>query len=250
MEDLSHWDNTMEFTGGEAAALIAGVDPAAPGAPLHKAAPALKQLREGHRIARAFVTAAPMTPDEFRLRRNHPSWAVGLMSVLFDGYPMLYKEPWPGDPDRPFELPRRFEGVDGDFDQQDFDRAEIHRWLGVVGLPSKYRFVRERTMESQTASIGPTDTPTSAEGGRVVKVSGEQRRHVMEPWIEKAEAMSSNKGDGVEVFSNLKAMAERNEGPMRGSTEDGVKYLNHKDEVRSYSIKMLRDRNRRRDRAR
>jgi hypothetical protein len=139
MSDLSHWDGTASFSADEAAALAVGVDPADPQAQTFKAAPTLARMREGHRIARAFVSQV-MTPEEFVVGRRNPQWRDALVSELFDLYPDLQKEPWPSDPDRPYELPRRFRGEDGNFETQRFARVELHRWFAVVGIKAAYQF--------------------------------------------------------------------------------------------------------------
>ena len=139
MSDFHHWDAAETLSAQEAAALVLGIDPLDPQAALWKAGTVLERMKEGHRIAKAFATQV-MTPAEFGMQRKLRTWADALVSVLFDSYPVLQKNPWPSDPNRPYELPARFAGPDGEFQVQKFARAEIKRWLSVVGIKSIYPF--------------------------------------------------------------------------------------------------------------
>ncbi|MCY1171334.1 hypothetical protein D9M73_114400 [compost metagenome] len=150
MTDLSHWGAAESFTAQEAAALIVGLDPADPEAKSFKAKPVLDRMAEGHRVARSFVGQA-MTPEQFAFQRKQPAWRDALVSLLFDNYPTLQKASWPSDAGRPFELPQRFRGDDGNFAVQRFDRAELARWLSVVGIKSVYDF---SATQPQAAVVG------------------------------------------------------------------------------------------------
>lgn len=139
MHDLTNWDTTDEFTATEAASLIVGFDPNDPAAPQFKAQPILREIAEGHRVARAMF-ATPITADEFRRQRASRFFEHALVSVLFDAFPLNQKVSSPGDPDCIYELPRHLRGMAGELAQQHFARAEIARWLGVKGIESKYKF--------------------------------------------------------------------------------------------------------------
>ena len=142
-----------------AVALVVGVDPLNPAAELWRAKPVLDRMTEGHRQARNMVSQ-PMAPSQFEIvRRTSPD---AFVCVLFDRFPMLQKEAWPGDANRPYELPRRLAGPDGSFELQKFSRAEVQRWLDrqgalSTGISSVYQFVKPVNI---TASI---DAATTAE---------------------------------------------------------------------------------------
>lgn len=127
MEDLSHWDAAEDFSAAEAAALIAGFDPHGPDAAVHKAAPALARLSEGHRVAIALVTQPEFTRAGFERQRAMAVWSHALISTRLDFYAAHQSAQW-------------FRGSDGDFERQRFARAELHRWISVVELLSKYQF--------------------------------------------------------------------------------------------------------------
>jgi hypothetical protein len=177
VSDLHHWDDAEAFSAQEAAALVVGIDPLDPQAPLWKAGPVLERMKKGHGIAKNFVTQPkPMTPTEFELQRKSRAWADALVSVLFDLFPVLQKNPWPSDPDRPYELLARFAGPDGEFQVQKFARTEIQRWLSVVGIRSAYQFDRKQL------NAGPFRvTPAPPVGA--VGASGSDK-----PWKEQARA--------------------------------------------------------------
>lgn len=175
MSDLHHWDDAEAFSAQEAAALVVGIDPLDPQAPLWKAGPVLERMKAGHKIARAFVTQV-MAPAEFTRQRELRNWAEALVSVLFDNYPMLQKNPWPSDPNRPYELVARFDGPDGEFQVQKFARTEIQRWLSVVGIRSAYQFDRKQ-LNAGPLRVTPAP-PVGAVGG-----SGSD-----EPWKKQARA--------------------------------------------------------------
>lgn len=161
MTDLSHLDAAETFSGQEAAALVIGLDPLNPQAELWKTKPVLARMIEGHRISRAFVgQPQPMTADDFKMQRKMACWADALVSILFDQFPLLQKEPWPSAPNRPFELLQRFAGPDGEFEVQKFARAEIQRWLSAVRLESSYQFVKPTVLtaeiDSKKAEIEPS----------------------------------------------------------------------------------------------
>jgi len=167
VSDLHHWDDAEAFSAQEAAALVVGIDPLDPQAPLWKAGPVLERMKEAHKIARAFVTQV-MTPAEFAMQRELRNWADALVSVLFDNYPMLQKNPWPSDPNRPYELLTRFAGPDGEFQVQKFARAEIQRWLSVVGIRSAYQFDRKQLNAGPLRlTPAPPEVPVLASGGMV-----------------------------------------------------------------------------------
>ena len=167
MTDLSHWDAAETFSGQEAAALVVGVDPLNPAAELWRAKPVLDRMAEGHRQARNMVSQ-PMAPSQFEIvRRTSPD---AFVCVLFDRFPMLQKEAWPGDANRPYELPRRLAGPDGSFELQKFSRAEVQRWLDrqealSTGISSVYQFVKPVNI------IASIDAATTAE-----KPLGERER--------------------------------------------------------------------------
>lgn len=142
MEDLSHWDGDEDFSAGEAAALIAGVDPHNPNTSQYRVEKILTRIGEGYEMARKFVAGHPMTPEEFRIWRASRLFAHALSSVRVECYPVNQKAPWPTDPDRNWDHPKQFRGEYGDFEQQRFARAELIRWLGEIKLPSKYQFQR------------------------------------------------------------------------------------------------------------
>ena len=164
MSDLHHWDDAEAFSAQEAAALVVGIDPLDPLAPLWKAGPVLERMKEGHRIAKAFATQV-MTPAEFGMQRKLRTWADALVSVLFDSYPVLQKNPWPSDPNRPYELPARFAGPDGEFQVQKFARAEIKRWLSVVGIKSIYPFDSKPSNATQNSETLALPLAADASGG-------------------------------------------------------------------------------------
>lgn len=137
MGDLSHWDSAEAFSGEEAAALVLGLDPLDPQAELWKIKPVLARMAESFRISQSFVSMGA-TPDEFRSRRK--SCPYGLVSILFELFPVQQTCPWPGDPYKIYELPNRLTGPDGEFPVQKFARTELHRWLSYAGLRSVYQF--------------------------------------------------------------------------------------------------------------
>jgi hypothetical protein len=171
MEDLSHWDAVEDFNAGEAAALIAGVDPHDPGAPQFKAVPALARIAEAYEFARRVVAGHPMNRDEFHLLRASHHFAHTLASVRIECYPSNQKESWPGDPDRNWELPKQFRGEYGRFESQRFSRTELHRWLFEVNIPSKYQFERIKKSELHAEGLSLPEGPSLV----TVQVSNETK---------------------------------------------------------------------------
>lgn len=151
MANLSHWDAAETFSGGEAAALVVGVDISDPNAETWKANAVLARMTEGHRVARACISHT-FTVDEFKIQRRYLT--DGLFSVLFDLYPVLQKVNWPSDTSRIYEFPNRIGGAEGEFSAQRFTRAELHRWLCDVGIKSVYQFLPE-----STGAIDPSVQP-------------------------------------------------------------------------------------------
>lgn len=169
MEDLSHWDEEEEFSPLQAAALIAGFDPDKLGDVVPpRVGRRLVRLSEGHRQARvAICRVEPMTSTQFTVWRKSCEDPDALVSVLFDQYVWRQKAAWPGDPHRIYEVPNFFQGNDGNFDRQTFMRAEIHRWLGAVGLKTSYTFEcqQECVLPPSPSLVEEVSGPVADSGG-------------------------------------------------------------------------------------
>lgn len=126
------------------------------------------------------------------------------------------------------------------------DKVRVDKVLDIAAARGWWQPIGASTSEARTEATPQHKASMPGPVGRAVKVGGGQRRHVMDPWIEKAETASSSRDDKQQVFSNLQKMAAKNEGPMLGFDESGVKYMGNKGEVKWYSPKNLSDRNDRR----
>lgn len=70
----------------------------------------------------------------------------------------------------------------------------------------------------------------------------QKRRNLLSPVIEKAQRQSGNRYDTASVWLELVKMAQAQESPLIGVTEDGIKWADGNDELKYLSVKNLRDR--------
>lgn len=70
----------------------------------------------------------------------------------------------------------------------------------------------------------------------------QKRRDLLTPVIEKAQRQSGNKYDAASVWNELVKMAQAQESPLKGVTEDGIQWSDGNDELKYLSLKNLRDR--------
>jgi hypothetical protein len=69
-----------------------------------------------------------------------------------------------------------------------------------------------------------------------------KRRDLLTPVIEKAQRQSGNKYDAAIVWNELVKMAQAQESPLKGVTEDGIQWADGNNEWKHLSLKNLRDR--------
>lgn len=75
-----------------------------------------------------------------------------------------------------------------------------------------------------------------------VQGSAKQRRDLLTPSIEKIQRELSDPFDKHEVWSKLSALAKSKVAPMIGVTQEGIQWMNAKDEVQYFSFKALGER--------
>lgn len=141
MDDLSPWDWVSSFRLHEAACLIVGVRPLSKRIPDREELPS-QAVPIVHKLSSAYVDwlvrrekPRPDSPKEFMLEPP----------MRLDGSPP--------------PLPKPIKNILGAF----VDRAEIHRWLGAIGMSSKYSFgpravVDRDSGHASESSAAPPDT--------------------------------------------------------------------------------------------
>jgi hypothetical protein len=92
------------------------------------------------------------------------------------------------------------------------------------GEPSPDSPDRSRTAPSATPVPAPRSKQQPAPGRGTVH-STKTRRDALSAVIERAQARCDRPDDPAEVWGQLQAMAEKQESPLLGATEDGIQYL-------------------------
>ena len=157
MADLSHWDVATEFTADEAAALILGVDLA-----LHGCVQITNNPVYAHMSKCYAARKRHLLPDEsdgeeseviepaFMLSSKEMEAALNILGYDDEG-PLV---DW------------LFKDKRSAFDSQHFTRAELARWVSVVGISSKYPFIVAVDMGEQT----PKPELSTKERGSLLKL--------------------------------------------------------------------------------
>lgn len=105
-----------------------------------------------------------------------------------------------------------------------------------------------QSQQDQPAGSQPTTT-TEVAAPKDMKSDavgvGGGRRDLLAPAIEAAKRACSDPTDSVQVWLELRAMAERRVQPLRGTTEDGIQWVDSSDAPKTLKIGALRDRIRR-----
>jgi len=136
MVDLSNWDFAPTFSGIQAALLILGIDPTNAGQDDRKIVPVIQRMKTDYKGALGAAVWARDLQDS--PKGNLPDPMQGPKNLyslkMFD--PQGYE----------YNLDRLKEGhwlSDEEatkFDNQQFPRNEIARWLGATGMSSVYKF--------------------------------------------------------------------------------------------------------------
>ena len=113
---------------------------------------------------------------------------------------------------------------------------------GPDASPAPHRERQEGTPPK--AAAGSTST---TEQGSKALVAGARggRRDLMAAAIEVAQRACSDPTDAVQVWLELRSMAERRVQPLRGTTEDGIQWVDSSDAPKTLNIGGLRSRLRR-----
>lgn len=113
---------------------------------------------------------------------------------------------------------------------------------GPDASPAPHRERQEGTPPKAAAG----STSTTEQGSRALGAGARVgRRDLMAAAIEAAQRACSDPTDAVQVWLELRSMAERRVQPLRGTTEDGIQWVDSSDAPRTLKIGGLRDRIRR-----
>lgn len=159
MDDLSHWDFAVHFSGHDAAALILGIEPRKAPPSEHRIWVVKERLESDY--ARALQQAEDeMMPflDEQSLKEVTAKRSEDmLVSVSLD---KLWRNASAGIKGADTAL--LFDEDLPQFQSQMFTRSAIIRWLNAVGMPSKYMFDRvmdESGRWTRRSGLEPEDLP-------------------------------------------------------------------------------------------
>lgn len=148
MTKLTNWDVAAKFTGREAAALIAGVDPDAVATlPSVVNSPMLERMKSSYKAKKRWYEDDGFPPQSDEPESPSPQH-------MLESFEMSWTSTMEPDVDGTFSIWLRDENRSG-FEFQHFTRSEIVRWLAAISLTSVYSFGLQ---EFKTA----TDKPLGA----------------------------------------------------------------------------------------
>jgi hypothetical protein len=170
MEDLSHWDWAEHFSGYDAAALILGLEPSQSEEEQWRV-----RVVTG-RMELDFKRAVEKCLDVCYGDQINNSPAKSSEDVSgFNSVPLQELERVYGQrsDESPFSAPP-FDKRMNKFDFQEFSRAEIVRWLSVVGMKSVYKFDCQPRSDADSnlttrsdLDIDPTELPEELDAANV-----------------------------------------------------------------------------------
>src|SRR6185312_415984 len=149
MADLSHWDFAENFSGYDAAALILGLEPRESDGEQWRIRVVTDRMELHYHCARERFRFVNWDIDDAPDQETKPDGLIKLMSGRMEewrrGHAGLYKK---------FPMSAWLVEKQSQFDNQEFSRAAIARWLSAIGMNSVYSFDREQS------------APVSAQAGR------------------------------------------------------------------------------------
>ncbi|MBB1077393.1 hypothetical protein HUU62_23595 [Rhodoferax sp. 4810] len=144
--NLKPWDVATDFTGYEVAALAVGEEPAEESTPSVKARPLYRKLEKSYNAARRWHNLddnAPLIWDEIGVSsKDELLESIGLQQTLshFDRDEAENLASWLTSDEH------------SGFSTQRFARAEIARWLNVIGVQSVYEFDSAKPSKEESLS--------------------------------------------------------------------------------------------------
>ena len=160
MADLSHWDFAESFAAHEAAHLILGVNPSPPylRSETKKMAVVLCRLSRDYTTAGGVLLRALLAPEPCPEIALQPCLRSEEMEAAFIAARRTAQE-WDKELAE-IDFDEWLAGAGNRFTHQTFSRAELARWLKVIGLKSKYQFERQEPEASQPTQQEGQDSGT------------------------------------------------------------------------------------------
>ncbi len=137
MNDLSHWHFAEHFSAYDAAALILGLEPRESETEQWRVGVITDRMQLDYKKALSRLSFEASPPDDFRDYDSQPM-RTELMSVQLDD---LCRNAWELGQETPLTDWLANQRLSR-FDNQEFSRGAIIRWLGAIGMKSEYVFSR------------------------------------------------------------------------------------------------------------
>lgn len=161
MADLSHWDFAERFSSYEAAALMLGLEPRESESEQHRIYVVRDRMKLNYDDALDRLRWEDVDPPD---RLSNEPKALPLTELRSVKMSKLEQDAWLHNYETPLSeflaLQKRHQ-----FDDQEFDRQSIARWLAATGMKSVYQFYRVNcslttpVVSEPDSDIDPTELP-------------------------------------------------------------------------------------------
>lgn len=152
MANLSHWDFSESFTGGEAAALILGLQPSSLDETVSITRPLYERMQSDYVVTWSHYLSTMRNTEILGAQNDLPGTALVCDAIKFYLFE-IERGNWPaGEVKATFLLWLGNVREMSDFHMQKFSRTELSRWLIAIGMESVYLFGRNQTANARTQS--------------------------------------------------------------------------------------------------